>query len=857
MRPPELDVDCGDEGTPPLKLQLFTWNHGHAPPDAAEHDWLPEGGDGLDLVVVGSQEALRRNRAPSRIRAPTMSGEEEVPEVRGRLRVRAPTVSGEEDSTDSDEEENAKEASKHEASQPAEDEYMDVGAWEQMVLARLGPSWEVCKHVALADPARYGDMRLTVYAPTRHMAASAGSPHRIHSIESERCPTGLLGVGGNKGGLVVKLCIGDTSFAFCSAHLAAHLHNVSRRHRDASEILRKSTGSLGHRKLDFCSQFDHVFWMGDLNYRVDVEDFLKFHRRVELPPGSHDQRSSVTVTRQVVGEHSKQLKMWGNVKVPVLTRKTSSVIAFKELSTHMEAGAEGEASTSGAARRSESSRKPSLLDRVNAQLDKEAAAGAQAEDQPAVAAEQVALVVSRVAEYGGVVSEAEAAQMLTELDGHVGKTVNRLKPHVSRESSRLPLVKVEPTLPHPPSAGSPPPSPPPPPGLTTALPPLSGTLASLVGHLTSTVAGSTLAVEHGASADSTAEGATASFEELVALIEAGRQAEMLEADQLRRALQHGDVLSGFTEGNVAAFAPTFKVRRRPGSTYKVGRTPSWCDRILWKSMPAIAANVRLTLLRSLPAVSTSDHKPVTACFDVVPSSRPPMVPPTPSPRRARGFMGYFRPGGGAGPTPPCVIRLRGLVLAGIVAADTGGTSDAYCAFFTNPMGLIAAPTTPTTAIRQRFRDVADDARTRAVESVGARRNTYTDAQLPLLPFGVDSADALRRVTLIVALFDRDVLKRDDPLGTVLISLAPPAEYEEGASEYELHVDEPIVLHGARNGAGRLSVTLTVSMGPHAAAAALTRAAVDKAGSRASTLEAMRKSKGIRFLPSCIAKLCGD
>ena len=99
-----------------------------------------------------------------------------------------------------------------------------------------------------------------------------------------------------------------------------------------------------------------------------------------------------------------------------------------------------------------------------------------------------------------------------------------------------------------------------------ALPPPSGTLASLVGHLTSTVAGSTLAVEHGASADSTAEGATASFEELVALIEAGRPAEMLEADQLRRALQHGDVLSGFTEGNVAAYRTPRRVFLTPALT---------------------------------------------------------------------------------------------------------------------------------------------------------------------------------------------------------------------------------------------------------------------------------------------------
>jgi hypothetical protein len=45
--------------------------------------------------------------------------------------------------------------------------------------------------------------------------------------------------------------------------------------------------------------------------------------------------------------------------------------------------------------------------------------------------------------------------------------------------------------------------------------------------------------------------------------------------------------------------------------YKTQRLPSYCDRVLWKSMPPLASHVQLQTLSHLPNVTTSDHKPVT------------------------------------------------------------------------------------------------------------------------------------------------------------------------------------------------------------------------------------------------------
>ena len=41
---------------------------------------------------------------------------------------------------------------------------------------------------------------------------------------------------------------------------------------------------------------------------------------------------------------------------------------------------------------------------------------------------------------------------------------------------------------------------------------------------------------------------------------------------------------GFAEGQLD-FQPTFKLARQAGVSYNLKRTPSYCDRILWKSMP--------------------------------------------------------------------------------------------------------------------------------------------------------------------------------------------------------------------------------------------------------------------------------
>jgi len=101
----------------------------------------------------------------------------------------------------------------------------------------------------------------------------------IHTVTEA---TGIAGVVGNKGGLCVGMRLyGTTRIAFISAHLNAHRggKHITRRNNDVSEILRSlchsETKRLSSRVGNPLAVFDHLFFMGDLNYRLNVEDLSK------------------------------------------------------------------------------------------------------------------------------------------------------------------------------------------------------------------------------------------------------------------------------------------------------------------------------------------------------------------------------------------------------------------------------------------------------------------------------------------------------------------------------------------------------------------------------------------------------
>ena len=212
---------------------------------------------------------------------------------------------------------------------------------------------------------------------------------------------------------------------------------------------------------------------------------------------------------------------------------------------------------------------------------------------------------------------------------------------------------------------------------------------------------------------------------------------LLAMDQLHGARTRGEAFVGMHEGRVE-WAPTFKVRRSSGTEYTEQRVPSYCDRVLWKSMPAVAACLQQTAYTSVPQVSTSDHKPVVAAFNI-------SCPPRPTP-----LLGGHGSADGGG----FRLHFRHLQLTKVLAADVGGTSDPYCVFFTSPPGLLQG--TPRTPIKRSIPGVSADgapAAHRATRrlpsgSAGSMVVQFDEKELPLLKLNVSSLDELAQVRCI-------------------------------------------------------------------------------------------------------------
>jgi endonuclease/exonuclease/phosphatase family metal-dependent hydrolase len=95
--------------------------------------------------------------------------------------------------------------------------------------------------------------------------------HRISGVEQSLENTGFLHVFPNKGGILITCIVDGTKLAFVSCHLTAHegVHHCEQRNASIVEIL--GGVRAGDKRIDISEQFHHVFWMGDMNYRVTFD----------------------------------------------------------------------------------------------------------------------------------------------------------------------------------------------------------------------------------------------------------------------------------------------------------------------------------------------------------------------------------------------------------------------------------------------------------------------------------------------------------------------------------------------------------------------------------------------------------
>lgn len=109
------------------------------------------------------------------------------------------------------------------------------------------------------------NIRIVVLAKPEH-------ENKISHIFSDSVKTGIANTLGNKGAVGISFMFNGTKFGFVNSHLTSGSEKKLRRNQNYISILRFL--NLGEKKLtpfDITNQFTHLFWLGDLNYRVEMQ----------------------------------------------------------------------------------------------------------------------------------------------------------------------------------------------------------------------------------------------------------------------------------------------------------------------------------------------------------------------------------------------------------------------------------------------------------------------------------------------------------------------------------------------------------------------------------------------------------
>lgn len=108
----------------------------------------------------------------------------------------------------------------------------------------------------------------------------------------------------------------------------------------------------------------------------------------------------------------------------------------------------------------------------------------------------------------------------------------------------------------------------------------------------------------------------ADFYETIDNLKKGKWADIYTFDQLIAEMQNLHVFLGFKEGPLE-FAPTYRWDRNTNEiSNKREQTPSWTDRVLWKSLNK--SELVFKSYSSVPDAVGSDHRPVFATFELHP-----------------------------------------------------------------------------------------------------------------------------------------------------------------------------------------------------------------------------------------------
>ena len=268
-----------------------------------------------------------------------------------------------------------------------------------------------------------------------------------------------------------------------------------------------------------------------------------------------------------------------------------------------------------------------------------------------------------------------------------------------------------------------------------------------------------------------------SLECALKLIEAKDWAALYNYDELSAGLKRGDLLVDF-QTLPCHFNPTFKVKRSAGFEYNQQRTPSYTDRILYRSAKGIQSHLKQFAYEPCVDFITSDHKPIRGAFSVIPNA---MIEPV---------------------TLPSIFQLEfsQMECFDLLSTDVNGFSDPYVMFMWDsidltwsgnfsilPKSLIAGSKWPTTCWKKRTLNPKWDGKKFILTSTTCLVNN--DAVIYLL------------------IYDFNFLRRDEFLGVLILSVQELVSMEYGQSEKEIVVDRPLEYYGKYSGKIKFNVLI--------------------------------------------------
>jgi hypothetical protein len=265
------------------------------------------------------------------------------------------------------------------------------------------------------------------------------------------------------------------------------------------------------------------------------------------------------------------------------------------------------------------------------------------------------------------------------------------------------------------------------------------------------------------------------------LVEKKDYAGLYQFDELHKGIMNGDLLHGF-ETLPCLFPPSFKVQRETGFVYKQQRTPSYTDRILFKSAEGLGRLLKPLAYEPCVDFITSDHKPIRGAFAIIPNDEI-------RPLRIKGKLSVT------------LSEIQGFDLP---KADRNGLADPYVMLMWESVNFEVPNMTFADKLRRyynRYYWPRTNYVSRSLNPHWKEEIIVVEAENPTIPNG-----ALLHVMVV----DHDAVGKDDLMCSASFNVSEliPATTQSG--KRTLDIDRPLIQEGRVSGRIKLKLDVEIS-----------------------------------------------